>query len=297
MQILESFLTEIAICRIYGGGGNRTRVSGNPDEPDLQEVRVSVSGDPARPSLCNRLPRALAAFTRWADGRLANVARGTEGDCVPGRGRPLGAVCTPAACEAEAMSTHIGETYPPHRSHRGGLRLLGVARPHCTLRHSDAAVRSGALGDRLLSGCNAPLARAARRAADNGGTRSTFPGLRLRPLGCAPLATTRTHRPARLHPLVRRDLCEVVMCPLAGGVMAGRRAAADGWAADGSGLSVDVRRRVLVGVRGCWALAGVGAVARGGACFPRVSRVRGSRLHAVAEHSTSVRSALTGAAA
>lgn len=79
-----------AFCRENGGGGTRTRVSGNPDAPDLQGERESVPGDPARPSLCNSSPRPSRLSPVAQNGRLAKLARRSGGRRDAGRGCPLG---------------------------------------------------------------------------------------------------------------------------------------------------------------------------------------------------------------
>ena len=40
----NSFLPKSAVCRHDGGGGNRTRVPGTPESPDLQGLPASVVG-------------------------------------------------------------------------------------------------------------------------------------------------------------------------------------------------------------------------------------------------------------
>jgi len=112
-------------------------------------------GARVRPGCCVTAPTWRTA---WRDGltRAGKDGALVEGTCPRKAGRrrsftawldagsiPAGSItlssCTPAACEAEAMPTHIGETYPPHRSHRGGLHRAGVARPHCTFRNQGVA--------------------------------------------------------------------------------------------------------------------------------------------------------------
>ena len=174
----EVFPTENALSRIYGGGGNRTRVSGNPDAPDLQGERASVPADPARPRLSNtKIPHRGRPAKRagdWAmlDARGSSAAtravvpttkvsgtvtsRLSPPDAHDGGGldrrvdaRPL--LCTPAACEAEAVSPHKEISDSRCRCHRGGLRLHGVARPHCKVRYQHAALVCAPVDDRHVA--------------------------------------------------------------------------------------------------------------------------------------------------
>jgi hypothetical protein len=147
-----------------GGGGNRTRVTSQPDAADLQGDRKSDPAEAPRPRLSNtKIPHRGRPAKRAGDWAMADVAMATSRSAVPTT--TVSGTCTSrlspppdgrggsrfddgsrlshphaAAARGEEASPQIGETYSCCRLHSGGLRLRGVARPNSSFRHLVADV-------------------------------------------------------------------------------------------------------------------------------------------------------------
>lgn len=162
-----SFLPDNAICRISGGGGNRTRVTSHPEPPRLQALRVSCLSPALSRGLCNtpgtssplrttavRVSRPAAAYPHH---REVPDPVFRDNRCRDNRGRPRrGSSCGPGATDLAApdrsSSSVQGEgvrerTLPcPHHRCRGSVVGSDDQLPRWAQHHRLLRSRSGRPG-------------------------------------------------------------------------------------------------------------------------------------------------------